>query len=211
METFINNFNYIVLGLYILGGLLVLKRGVLNEKMSIDWEENFKWINGWISKSDGTEDKFDKFISLFIAFNIFYNLYARTKNPQANLYNNNENALQVADLLKINPDNLGLIKDFYKYVMESKFTLENRKKENLLKKLNEQLDSYEKICRNEKELLKISLECLYIVRCNLLHGVKNVIKKQKILMENSTNLLKSFLEMARIKYEENIKEINQNG
>ncbi|MBR9676618.1 hypothetical protein GOV04_00565 [Candidatus Woesearchaeota archaeon] len=168
-------------------------------------EMNLSRINAWISKSDSAKDKFDKFISLFIAYNMFYNLYAKSKNENANLHENKKNALAVNKLLVLTPDNHKLIKNFYNCLKPNRefiFHLQNRKKENLILQLKNDLCSMKnrKDTKNESQLLQTALECLYTIRCNLFHGRKGIIPKQEKLMDKSTPLLKSFLNMAISKY-----------
>lgn len=42
-------------------------------------------IEEWRAKARGENDAFNKYVSVFIAYNIFYSLYAVTRNPQTDL------------------------------------------------------------------------------------------------------------------------------
>jgi len=43
-------------------------------------------IREWRTKAENEADPFNKYLSLFIAYNIFYNLYKKTQDPNANLF-----------------------------------------------------------------------------------------------------------------------------
>lgn len=67
---------------------------------------------------------------------------------------------------------------------------------NLINKLNDDLTSFKNKEINQNKLLKTILECLYAVRCNLFHGEKSITRRQRGLMNHSTSLLKSLLDIA---------------
>ena len=51
--------------------------------MSIREKELLEKVEEWQNKARCETDPFNKYISMFIAYNIFYNLYAKRKNPDA--------------------------------------------------------------------------------------------------------------------------------
>jgi len=52
-------------------------------------------IEGWRVKAHRESDPFDKYISIFIAYNIFYNLYKKTRDPSADItYGDRDKAIE---------------------------------------------------------------------------------------------------------------------
>ena len=51
----------------------------------IERDKLLRKIEEWRTKAVNEKDPFDKYLSLFVAYNIFYNLYKKTEHPDANL------------------------------------------------------------------------------------------------------------------------------
>jgi len=157
--------------------------------------EKVKYIYEWIQKSNNEEDSFNSFISLFIAFNMFYNLYALSKNPRIKLEGGDmTRALDSIKLLNKESffdSNRSTISDFSKecegFKVEVK--LEGKSaKEDVSQKLSELVSK-----KDRETATKLSLDILYKTRCNLIHGEKQVNRSQENLLKSATVLLKAFL------------------
>src|SRR5207302_10226127 len=128
-------------------------------------------IYDWLAKSRTDTDPYDSYISVFIAFNIFYNLNAKTRNPRTNLrFGDGKRAV-----------------DVWRFVDAA----------TLMTRLGKHLDSYVNLIPVETEeyldggipiaatlrqsyrtgaaqqATEFLFRWLYRVRCNLFHGSKN--------------------------------------
>jgi len=162
-------------------------------KVSLAIRVKVEHICEWVKKSNEDNDPFDKFISLFIAFNMFYNLYALYKDPYTDLeHGDRDKALSTLELL----DKTAFFNQHRDQLSSlglecEKFTVEvrtNRKKENVSMRLSELVNKNKK-----KDATDLALKILYSIRCNLVHGEKGRDEPQKELLETATALLKVYL------------------
>jgi hypothetical protein len=167
---------------------------------NMEFKDKLKRVVRWIEKSNSNDDSFDKFISLFIAFNMFYSLYALYKNPKAVLEGNDkQNALATAELLnKIDffDRNSRIIGDFSDKCQ--RFIVEVSGKD-ASDQLKAQIDKEEK-----ENVIDLSFEMLYKIRCNLVHGEKEYHLSQGDLLGASSMLLRAYLGDLLSKFEERL-------
>lgn len=52
----------------------------------LERDQLLRKIQEWRTKAGKEVDPFNRYLSLFIAYNIFYNLYKKTQDPSANLF-----------------------------------------------------------------------------------------------------------------------------
>lgn len=153
------------------------------------------------TKAQYETDPFNKYLSIFIAYNIFYNLFKKSENPNADLtYGDNLRAIETQSLMdskKILRQLKGKWQKYLHFIPIYREEFWGRKKKvpiykTLIAALNE---------GNDERTVEMLLKWLYKVRCNLVHGEKNYDdEKQKILLEQSSFLLKSILTHALDSY-----------
>jgi hypothetical protein len=148
---------------------------------------------GWIKKSEKSKDSFDRYISLFISFNILYNLYAKVKNPRTELirgdYRRAQEAVKlIRDHERVFNEVLSEINPFEKVCLNLNFRITVEHEDGVFR-LQQLLDY-----GNSSEILRHLLKMLYVIRCNLVHGEKGVDDRQSELLRVSSALLKALLE-----------------
>lgn len=156
-------------------------------------------INNWIKKADDSDDFFDKYIFLFIAVNITYNIWAKAKNPKTNLTNGDrkrfekmgENLLEASDYLNL----IEGIEKLKKILKENDLVIFTKEEEeNGIQKVfngNSPID---------KKFEKFWLS-FYLFRCNLVHGEKGYEDRQVKLLKFACESLKNYLEIILVKLE----------
>jgi hypothetical protein len=155
-------------------------------------------IKAWITKSDETNDAFDKYLALFISANMFYNLWAKIKNPNIDYEDLGDRkkfmeTIELIDFQSI-PFSKGDINELIEILIEESLIVEIKKKENrrwvtdglAQEKLQENID-------NNEQLTKYLWETLYKIRCNLVHGEKGYEQRQVRLLNKCSSLLKNIL------------------
>ncbi len=152
-------------------------------------------IKEWQEKSKNETDPFNKYVSIFIAYNIFYNLLEKTKNPTANLKNGDaKRAINTIQLMN-DTDNSELLKrlqPLLKAYLELIPIYSEEYWSNKIPISDELKKSYHE--QKSTKTIDLLLKWLYAVRCNLVHGDKNYQdSKQKKLLELSSNLLDPIL------------------
>ncbi len=161
----------------------------------------FRYIKNWMEKpTNGSYPGYEKYIYYWIAFNVFYNLNYFNKNPYKTIWNSKEidrvldsikklkedkkNDL-VSKIFSICPDYLDFLKNF---TLEG-YDKETKQKYDLVKSLLEAYTS-----KNVEVTLKELLNCLYVIRCNVFHGIKEPNNdKQNKLLEQSADILNQIL------------------
>lgn len=156
-------------------------------------------IEEWQTKARYESDPFNKYVSIFIAYNIFYNLYEKTKHPSADLtYGDNKRAIATLFLLTdADPlvhsiqsdlkDYTAIIPAFREEYWPSRRA---RKKVAISKTLKEAIKE-----GDAKKVVEMLLKWLYKVRCNLVHGEKSYNDEiQKRLLAKSSSLLDKVLQ-----------------
>ena len=122
----------------------------------------------WCVRSIEQEDPFDKFITLWVGFNIIYNLYDAYRNPSSHRdeFNDHRKAIQIKEI--VNGSNLvQIFKTKFKIIdLLNQYTISHEKTDGLIVHYNVELERYYNTndLRNAFEML---LECLYKIRCSL--------------------------------------------
>jgi hypothetical protein len=133
--------------------------------------DSLKKCRDWYVSSLEHQDPTDKFLSIWIAFNIMYNLYnALNGYKYKDEYDDHSKAIYIKELLDSESImsqiiNLPKLIELLNQYDISRTT----KKETIMYNMNLQEKYKEK---NYKEAFENLLECLYKIRCNLFHGVK---------------------------------------
>jgi len=155
-------------------------------------------IDEWRRKAILEEDSFNKYISIFIAYNIFYNLYEKTQNPSVDLTNgDSRRAIATLDLVDTTRLFQGLRSHIEDYVaiipvFREEFWPKKGSRERVA--ISMALKSALKE-ENAEMTIEMLLKWLYKVRCNLIHGEKNYDDKiQEKLLAKSSLLLDVILE-----------------
>jgi len=167
---------------------------------NMEFKDKLRHVARWIEKSNSDTNSFDKFISLFIAFNMFYSLYALYKNPKAHLETGDgKKALATIELLnKIDffDHNAETLRNFSDKCQQ--FIVEVNGKD-VSDRLKAQIDKEEK-----QKVTYLSLQMLYKIRCNLVHGEKEYHLSQGELLGASSMLLRVYLGDLLSKFEEKL-------
>ncbi len=164
-------------------------------------------IEEWQEKARNEKDSFNKYLSIFIAYNIFYNLYEKTKNPGVDLAEG-DSRRAIATLGLLTDSNqlfqslrselnryLGIIPIFREEYWPSKKSRNREEISRELKKVFEENDS--------STTIEMLLKWLYKIRCNLVHGEKSYNdEEQKELLSGSSSLLDRVLEHMMNNYRE---------
>ncbi|MCK4744940.1 hypothetical protein KAS41_02675 [Candidatus Parcubacteria bacterium] len=170
----------------------------MNNNISINLlSEYLEKSKRWLNKHDDNDDFFDKYLSLFIAVNIVYNLWAKIKNPDVNFDNGGDKKrfLEIRkDIIKIfsqekficHIDNLIRILDSNSLYLK---VVEEKSKKDIKDALND-VDSFD----NKDKKAEIIWQSFYVIRCNLIHGEKGYNNKQEELLKFVYPILKSCLE-----------------
>jgi len=157
-------------------------------------------IKEWQEKSKREIDPFNKYVSIYIAYNIFYNLFEKTENPSATLTTGDKNRSistinlindkdgdRIFKLLQSELENYLKIIPIYH---EEYWWIDSSKSVPLSKELKQAYQD-----NNVKLTIDLLLKWLYVVRCNLVHGDKGYNDdKQKELLEKSSLLLNILLQ-----------------
>lgn len=158
-------------------------------------------IEEWQKKAQCEEDPFNRYVSTFIAYNIFYNLYKKTKDPKADLtFRDSSRAIETQFLIKedqlfrtLKPD----LKEYIKYIPIYREEYWNRQRKVAIRAALAK--AYHE--NNAKKVIEMLLKWLYKVRCNLVHGEKNYDdRRQQILLARSSSLLERILQHVMESY-----------
>jgi hypothetical protein len=176
------------------------------EQTLIHEKELLEKVEEWQNKANRETDPFDKYVSMFIAYNIFYNLYAKRRNPEADLmYNDSKNAIATISLIEVDHLYQSIESDLRLYVTiipvfreEYWPKLDSPRRIAIAETLKTSMNA--KDTRNTIDML---VKWLYKVRCNLVHGEKSYKDdQQRILLEASTRLLDRILRHMISRYEQ---------
>lgn len=154
-------------------------------------------VEEWRNKAQSETDSFNKYLSIFIAYNIFYNLYKKTKEPSADLtYGDRSRAIEILPLLDENQLVHSLKNDLLEYIAFIPIYRDEKWDKGDVVSINKALkESFEK--EDKKRTMEMLLKWLYKVRCNLVHGEKNYNdQRQKRLLAMSSSLLERVLQNA---------------
>lgn len=167
----------------------IIERDILLRKIS-EWEE----------KARKEDDPFNKYISIFIAYNIFYNLFKKTRDPEADLtYGDSSRAIEIllliddSRLFQLLRNDLSVYIAFIPIYRDEFWTKEDEAAGRAINVVLE--NAFEK--EDKKTTMEMLLKWSYKVRCNLVHGEKNYNdEKQKKLLKMSSSLLEKVLQHA---------------
>jgi hypothetical protein len=153
-----------------------------------------KKIEEWKRKASHENDPFDKYLSIFIAYNIFYNLFKKTEEPSADLtFGDSERAIETQALVAnedlfqtLKPE----LKDYLGLIFVYREEYWGRAERVPISQTLREAFNHD----DAKTSIEMLLKWLYKVRCNLIHGEKNYDdKKQKKLLKHSSSLLERVL------------------
>ncbi len=154
-------------------------------------------IEEWQEKAQHETDPFNRYVSAFTAYNIFYNLYEKTRNPSANLDRGDKfRAIKIIALLNENELFQSLRDDLSEYVAFIPIYRDEYWHKGDAIPINRALEEgVEK--EDKRRTMEMLLKWLYKVRCNLVHGEKNYNdENQKGLLKMSSSLLEKVLQNA---------------
>lgn len=158
-------------------------------------------IEEWKLKAQSEPDPFNKYISIFISFNILYNLYKKTENPRADLtVDDRKRATEILFLLDteilyqvIRP----CLKEYLNLIPIYKDEYWNRKDSTPINRVLGEAFAR----RDTKKTMEMLLKWLYKVRCNLVHGEKDYNdQRQKQMLAMSSTLMEKILDHALESY-----------
>ena len=159
-------------------------------------------IGEWQEKAQSENDPFNRYVSIFTAYNIFYNLYEKTRNPSADLtYRDKRRAIKILALLNENQLFQSLKDDLSNYIAFIPIYRDEYWNKRDAIPINSALEqSFER--GDKKRTIEMLLKWLYKVRCNLVHGEKNYNdQQQRRLLEMSSSLLEKVLQHAVEQYQ----------
>ncbi|MDH5732977.1 MAG: hypothetical protein OEY88_04245 [Candidatus Bathyarchaeota archaeon] len=154
-------------------------------------------IEEWRIKAQIETDPFNKYLSIFIAYNIFYNLYKKTEHPGADLTcGDSTRAVETRSLIDSEKLLEQLKSELIEYLGFIPIYREEFWNRHRRVPIFETLDSAFNVGNAEKTI-EMLLKWLYKVRCNLIHGEKNYDdESQKKLLAQSSSLLEKILTHA---------------
>jgi hypothetical protein len=153
----------------------------------------------WVAKSRNDTDPYDKYVSIFIAFNIFYNLNAKTRKPLINLrFGDSERALKVRRLLDATTVLMHLGHSLDSYVdfvpVSSEEYVDGR-----IPITDTLRQAYRR--GDAEQAMEFLFRWLYRVRCNLFHGNKDFnVERQREMLRRSSVILDIILDELVSKY-----------
>jgi hypothetical protein len=171
-------------------------------------EELLEKVREWQTKAGYETDPFNKYVSIFIAFNIFYNLYA--KKLDGNLqtdFSQGDSHRAITAIRLAKPDELlkSIEPDLREYVsiipvFREEYWPQQNSKNNVPIAQALKASFRDGEARMTIEMLT---KWLYKVRCNLVHGEKSYNDaSQKRLLEISSVLLDGILRHLVSQYEQ---------
>ena len=167
-------------------------------------------VEEWREKANSEADPFDKYISIFIAYNIFYNLYEKKKtNNFDEDFSSGDGRRAIGVVELANSESLfnEICSDLAKYleiipVFREEYWTENLREGLRRVPISEELKRAFRTADKEKTV-NLLVKWLYKVRCNLVHGVKSYKDThQKDLLQQSACLLDKILGHLLIRYRE---------
>ncbi len=162
-------------------------------------------VREWQHKAKQEVDAFNRYISVFIAYNILYNLYKKTKYPGADLSSGDSTrAIATIDLVEDPDELISLLRpclDRYLNMLpiyREEYWPRPPSGLPITKKLKEAISSDE-----SREAIRTLLMWLYKVRCNLVHGEKGYKDTDQMdLLSESSVILDKILGYLMRRYEE---------
>lgn len=155
----------------------------------------FVYIQRWMQKI--ADDGYERYTYYWIAFNIYYNLIYFKKFPDKTIYNRNEleRILNISKILE-SPKKVEIVEEFlspnrqYRDTIAN-FSIEGKNKEQLPETIKSLVEN-----RAYDPAFKKLLNALYVIRCNLFHGIKAPDDySQNRLLTESSDVLKKILSL----------------
>jgi hypothetical protein len=149
-------------------------------------------VEEWKRKAKNERDPFNKYFTLYVAYNIIYGYFEKPRNYDK------DKADKVIEKIK-NPENLviSIRSQLAEYLdltpifrEEYWYRKDEGKRENGIHYLMKKAYQDE----NHKETLKQLNRWLYKVRCNLFHGEKSVVPEQEKIVSLSSKLVESIID-----------------
>lgn len=171
-------------------------------------KELLEKIDEWQVKAKSETDPFDKYVSMFIAYNIFYNLYAKKKsgnNKTDFSQRDSHRATATTSLIKADQLLVSLEPDLREYVsiipvFREEYWPRQNSSRNVPIAQTLKASFRDRDAENTIDLL---IKWLYKVRCNLVHGEKSYKDgNQRRLLEISTKLLDKILTYLVLSYKQ---------
>lgn len=167
-------------------------------------EKVLERVKQWQIKASQENNSFNRFISLWIAYNMIYGIYSKKEYPLESFDKNNdgEKAVRIKNLL-INSEPLKqyLIQNTSELADSlAPFREEYWKKDqiSLIKHLHNASRK-----RSYEHLIDTILKILYKIRCNLFHGEKEFLNgSQNELLRICSNILEEILNASIIEFTE---------
>lgn len=177
------------------------------EEALIQEKELLEKVDEWQTKANSESDPFNKYVSIFIAYNIFYNLYARKSGKFQADFARSDRKRATATISLVKTDELfplveSNLKEYITIIPvfreECWPTQNSPKRVPISKMLKESFHA-----GNLKRTIDMLIKWLYKVRCNLVHGEKSYRDdNQKKLLEISTKLLDEILRHLISRYKQ---------
>lgn len=160
-------------------------------------------IEEWRNKARRERDSFNQYLSIFIAYNIFYNLFKKTRDPSADLtYGDKFRAIEIVPLMDENRVFQSLKNDLSAYIDFIPIYRDEYWFKRDEVPINKQLEeAFER--KDKRRTIEMLLKWLYKVRCNVVHGEKNYNdKQQRRLLQESSLLLEKVMQHALESYKQ---------
>lgn len=163
-------------------------------------------VEEWQNKAKRETDPFNKYVSIFTAYNIFYNLYAKSRSSNIDFsQGDSRRATDTIALVETEQLFESLKTDLKEYLSTIPVFREeywprpnSRNRIPLSQTLRESFEA-----GNKNETIDLLIKWLYKVRCNLVHGEKSYHDdNQRKLLEISTKLLDKILKHSVARYKQ---------
>ncbi|MGQ4894447.1 MAG: hypothetical protein ACP6IQ_07500 [Candidatus Njordarchaeia archaeon] len=148
----------------------------------------------WIKKAETEKDGYNRFFSLWVAFNTFYNLISNKQSER-------ERILETLETLNDSEKKIlfKMLKEDIRHWLKPRYILK-LKIQGEYKRVNKEL--IERLEQNDyEESLKCLMKCLYATRCNLFHGEKSIDDEvQNMLLEKAYGILRKMFSILLVKF-----------
>lgn len=164
-------------------------------------------VEEWRKKANSETDAFDRYVSIFIGYNIFYNLYEKKKKNDLNvdfLSGDSRRAIAVLELSNSAQLFDEISADLNKYLriipmFNEEYWPDGKRGSRGLPIAETLKTAFQN--RDKKKTIELLAKWLYKVRCNLVHGVKSYEDaNQRELLQRSAILLDEILVHLLVRY-----------
>lgn len=164
-------------------------------KVNILMNETLERILKWIKKANNSGDKFDEYLSLFIATNMTYNLWERFWRKKRLFYpKDKESFFALKRLIKNkaifnNRDKRELTEIFNEEQLQISFQKKNKETRKY-----EEIDARILLMKiTDYERTNYAFDLLYVARCNLVHGEKGYESRQIRFLSLCSKIIRRIL------------------